>query len=1124
MNLVNTAPEPTFDDLAALAASICQTPIALIGLVEEDCQWFKARVGWTSSTEMPRDISFCTHTIEQPDLLIVPDAAADLRFANGPLVTGDAAVRFYAGAPLRTPDGHALGTLCVMDHRPRELTAEQAQALRILGRQVAALMSMRQGLAELTRTTEERRRTEDVLREERNRLAVLLDYLPVMIYGLDSDGWFCLWNRECERVLGYRREEVFGWTRLQLYQRMYPDPQYRDWVLAQVANHRYRDLETTIAAADGATRICSWSNFSAEVRIPGLSVWGVGVDVTERKGTEDALRQANARLDLAVRGSNVGIWENDMPDGDYWKGKVYCTNIMEQLGYPPPDSATEFSNVATPYHPDDRERVLDGLRDYFAGETPEYEVEFRARHADGSWRWILSRGIAVRNAEGKPIRFAGTRIDITDLKRIEEELRQAKEAAEAASRAKSEFLANVSHEIRTPMNAVLGMTDLALDTSLTEEQRNYLTIVSTSANHLLNVINDLLDFSKIEAGKLELDHADFSLRKVLGDALRALAPRAHKKGLELICRLDGDVPDALIGDAGRLRQVLLNLVSNAVKFTDEGEVVVEVKCLTAEHAERAENTQEGPPDASFLPSSAVSVSSAVSLLFEVRDTGIGIPADKQQTIFQAFEQADNSTTRHYGGTGLGLSIASRLVGLMGGGVTVESTVGRGSTFRFTAFFERQPHPVEVAWECCAVDVRGLRVLVVDDNATNRLILEEWLRGWQAEPTVVADGLHALNALWRAVALGRPYAVALLDGRMPGVDGLALAEEITRSPELAACRVILLTSGDHPGGRARRRQAGVAAAAMKPVQQEELLEVIRRVLSPSANQDQGTADGAASGQSQPRAPYVALTTQKPLRILLAEDNDLNQQVVRHLLGRYGHTVHTAKDGQEALAALEQDAFDLLLLDLHMPHMDGFQVVETVRRREPADGRRLPIIALTARSMKGDRERCIQAGMDEYVSKPVRRAELFAAMERVLAHRPDAEGREHPQTPADGLLDPAMLLTACDGDATLLGQMIAVFQAAAPGQLSRICDAVAHRNAPELREAAHKFVGLVSAISTTAAEVARRLEQAAAADQFHGASESYAALADMIHNLGAELAGLSIEELQSRAAAVSPRSDS
>jgi PAS domain S-box-containing protein len=767
-----------------------------------------------------------------------------------------------------------------------------------------------------------------------------------MVYGLDAQGRFCLWNRECERVLGYRRQDVFGWTRLELFHRMYPDPTYRAWVQAQVASHHYRDLETSARAADGATRICSWSNFSAEFKVAGLSVWGIGIDVTERKRSEDAIRQANARLDLAVRGSNVGIWENDMPDGDYWAGMVHCINIMEQLGYPPPDSTTNYATVATPYHPDDRERVREALRAYFAGETPEYEVEFRARHHDGSWRWILARGIAVRNADGTPVRFAGTRIDITDLKRIEEELRQAKEAAEAANRAKSEFLANVSHEIRTPMNAILGMTELALDTALTDEQRGYLSIVNSSANALLNVINDLLDFSKIEAGKFELIHAEFSLRTVVSETLRALELRARKKRLSLLCQVADDVPDSLVGDAGRLRQVLLNLVGNAIKFTEQGEVAVTVE------------RQPGSRQCEICP-----------LQFTVRDTGIGIPTDKQAKIFQAFEQADNSTTRRYGGTGLGLAIASRLVGLMGGHISVESSPGAGSTFSFTASF-------------------GL-----PDEYT---------------PASCADG----------------------------------------------------------------------------------------------------ADIPAKSDPLPALPA--------LRILVAEDNELNQKVVQHFLGREGHSVQIARDGREALAALEQGGFDLLLLDVHMPELDGFCVVEAVRRREEATGRHLPVIALTARSMKGDRERCLEAGMDDYLSKPVRRAELLAAIQRVVdktgitSDLTQPASDSHPSTA--GLVDPTALLTACDGDAGLLRRMVGVFQTGAPAQLRRLCDAIQKANAADVRESAHKLRGLVSSFSTAAADVAFRLEQLAAAAALDGAAELCVDLGCMIKDLGRILANLSIEDLQ------------
>ncbi len=431
LEIVDTAPEEVFDDLAALAASICQTPIALISLVEENRQWFKSRVGWTTASETPRDISFCGHAILQPNLLVVPDAAADPRFADSPLVTGDPAVRFYAGAPLTTPDGHALGTLCVMDHRPRDLSAEQAHALRLLSRQAAALIGMRRGLAERARITEERRRAEDALREERNRLAVMLDYLPVMIYGLDSEGRFCLWNRECERVLGYRREEVLDWSRMDLYHRTYPDPEYRAWVLSRIAHHRYRDLETTIAASDGGTRICSWSNFSAEVRIPGLSVWGVGIDVTERKRTEDALRE-HERLMNSVLSQLPGLAYRCLVDKN-WSVLFAAGQFRPIGGIDADDLVAGRIHYGDILHPDDAERCARNVAEALARREP-YENEHRIFDRDGNVKWILARGSGIFDENGAFLFLDGLNIDITERKRTEEALRQANARLDLAVR------------------------------------------------------------------------------------------------------------------------------------------------------------------------------------------------------------------------------------------------------------------------------------------------------------------------------------------------------------------------------------------------------------------------------------------------------------------------------------------------------------------------------------------------------------------------------------------------------------------------------------------------------------------------------------------------------------------
>jgi len=528
---------------------------------------------------------------------------------------------------------------------------------------------------------------------------------------------------------------------------------------------------------------------------------------------------------------------------------------------------------------------------------------------------------------------------IREVKATQKEVALAKEAAEKANQAKSLFLASMSHDIRTPMNGIIGMTDLCLDTELTDEQREYLGMVKSSADSLLSLLNDILDFSKIESGMLELEEIGFNLNSAVEDTVKSLAYMAHNKGLELACRIHRDVPVALVGDPGRLRQVIVNLVGNALKFTEKGEVVVEVRLL------------EEADDHVFLH-------------FLVRDTGIGISRDRQEKIFEAFSQADESTTRKYGGTGLGLSISSRLASMMGGKIWVESEPGEGSTFQFTARFGLQEAPLSSGKEKLS-DLKGMPVLVIDDNATNGEILREILLGWDMEPTI-ASGKDALRVVTGAARSGKPFSLVLLDAQASKKGGFEIASEIKKRPEWAAPIIMITSSVGIRGDAEKSRKLGIAAYLTKPIRHSDLLDAILTVLD---------IQRTGYGKGDLVTKHSVREKRARLRILLAEDNMVNQRLT------VKYQVEVAGNGKEAVAAFERETFDLILMDVQMPEMDGFEATALIREKEKKTGGHIPIIAMTAHAMKGDRERCLDAGMDEYVSKPIRPQAVVDAIEAV-----------------------------------------------------------------------------------------------------------------------------------------------
>ena len=836
-----------------------------------------------------------------------------------------------------------------------------------------------------------------------------------------------LWYSSSFRMLlGYREDDLAQDTAtLDFLIHEEDHAAYRVAWAEHVARNGIYDIETRLRMADGEFK---WFRMRgmAERGADGIATVMAGSiqDIHQQRLTEDALKSAQGRFERAINGTEDGLWEIETASNANW-----CSpRLIRLLGYQ--HFEPEYFNSIV--HPDDVASIDVAMRAHYEHNTP-FDLEIRVKHASGVYRWYRSRARAERDANGKALRLSGSLQDVTEARAAREELMRATEAAQAASRAKSQFLANVSHEIRTPMNGIIGMTGLLQDTTLDRTQREYAETVRSSAESLLTVINDILDFSKIEAGKLDLETIEMDLRANIEDVGAMLAFQAATKGLELIVNIHPDVPSRMLGDPQRLRQCVINLVSNAIKFTKQGEIVIEVR------------PERGADGTAFT-------------YFQVSDTGMGIDPDTLPSLFQPFVQADASTTRHFGGTGLGLSIVRRLVELMGGEIGVSSEVGEGSRFYFVLPLKTaEPIPPPAPVRSGATG----RILVVDDNHTNQRVLTSLLchAGYQAMAAGSANA--ALSQLAAAVSDGEQFDMVITDYQMPEMDGATLGEHIVNTPSLSATRLVMLTSLDRHGDTPRLSALGFAAYLTKPVRTKELLQAVTRVMSGEPRQWQMDTQPMITRNTLAQA---AAQQRFSGHVLLVEDNLVNQKVAVRFLERLGCTVEVAANGAAGVTAAMARHFDLILMDLQMPVMDGMTATRKIRELESL--RHTPIIALTANAMSGDRERCEAAGMDDYLTKPIEVERLRAALTKYGLALPagaasnSATAGSDAGSGATGKLAPIDLRALnelIDGDSEFARDLAAAFIDSGEQQIAEMQRALASGNREALGEAAHKLKG-------------------------------------------------------------------
>ena len=882
---------------------------------------------------------------------------------------------------------------------------------------------------------------------ERFLLSTLLETVPDSVYFKDADSRFIRLSRSCAAKFGLDNpREAIGKSDADFFERDHAQKTLADEKrIMETGEPSLAEIEYEVFGYGGD----SWcSTTKVPLKDPRgriIGTFGISRDVTEQIRAEQELARERDLLKTII---------NNVPDLIYVKdraGRFVTANaaLLQMFKLPDTDAIAgrtdyDFSapELACDYVADDQNVMRD--------RRPLLDREETHQTKDGETICLLTTKVPLFDTAGEVIGVVGIGHDITMRKHADEEILAAKEVADKANRAKSDFLANMSHEIRTPMNAIIGMTDLVLDTSLDSSQRSYLSMVQESADALLSVINDILDFSKIEAGKLDLEPRVFEIREALGDTMKTLGLKAHSKQIELAFRVAPEVPRFLCGDVGRLRQIVINLVGNAIKFTTVGEVVVDVRLA---HLDADE----------------------VKLEIAVRDTGIGIEKEKFDSIFREFEQADTSTTRRFGGTGLGLAISSRLARLFGSEISIDSTVGRGSTFSFVATMQVAPDDVQQTQQRGVVVVGGTKVLIVDDNETNRLILREMLTNWGMVATMASSGQAAIGTLRAACQDGHPFELVISDVNMPEMSGYDFIAAIREDDAMTELPVVILTSGGRDGERELAEALSVHERLMKPVKQSEMFDAIVRVLGVNASESR------SDSTDEEKRP-----THASLKILLAEDNEINQRLAIGVLTRDGHEVTVARNGVETLEHYGRETFDVILMDVQMPIMDGMEATRAIRELERESGTHTTIVAMTAHAMKGDREKCLAAGMDEYVAKPIRLSVLREKL-AIVADESDvpAEAKtEATPQPAkvDGVDDEAPIdwkyaHRTVGGDPKLLNELISVYVGEAKSVIRTLDRTSKENDLKSLRRAAHTLKGAsLSVGALVTSRCAGDLEQA------------------------------------------------